>query len=148
MKFSPSSFAFYSEDKLSLYKDLPEDLVDISEEDYLKFLNGELGDNVAIDENGSLCTRVIEQVIDYPSKARKLRDTLRTDIDKFLLPASTYGDILITEEQKQTLIQDSLTLAQWPALVGWPYVPFPTLSLLCETLCTIPVWSYPEQSIL
>lgn len=85
-------------------------------------------------------------VINYEEKARELRDTIRNNIDKFLLPASTIDDILMTDEQKQLLIQDSLLLAKWPSVEGWPYVSLPTLSDLCQSIITIPVWSYPEQT--
>lgn len=84
-------------------------------------------------------------VVDYESLARTLRNSIRNKIDKYLLPASTIKDILVTEEQKQTLIQDSLLLAAWPATESWPYVEFPVLSDLCQSLITIPSWTYPEQ---
>lgn len=84
-------------------------------------------------------------VVDYESLARTLRNSIRNKIDKYLLPASTINDILVTEEQKQTLIQDSLLLAAWPATGSWPYIPFPVLSELCQSLITIPSWTYPEQ---
>lgn len=82
--------------------------------------------------------------VDYETKARNLRNLLRTKIDKYLLPASTIGDILVTEEQKQTLIQDSLLLASWPVTKGWPYINLPALSDLCQSLITIPLWDYPN----
>ncbi len=82
--------------------------------------------------------------VDYETKARDLRNLLRTKIDKYLLPASTIGDILVTEEQKQTLIQDSLLLASWPVTEGWPYINLPALSDLCQSLITIPLWDYPN----
>ena len=85
-------------------------------------------------------------VINYEEKARELRNILRNNIDKFLLPASTINDTLVTNEQKQLLIQDSLLLAKWPSLVGWPYISLPMLSDLCKSIITIPVWSYPEQT--
>ena len=84
-------------------------------------------------------------IVDYESLARTLRNSIRNKIDKYLLPASTINDILVTEEQKQTLIQDSLLLAAWPATGSWPYIPFPVLSELCQSLITIPSWTYPEQ---
>lgn len=84
-------------------------------------------------------------IVDYESLARTLRNSIRNKIDKYLLPASTINDILVTEEQKQTLIQDSLLLAAWPTTGSWPYVPFPVLSELCQSLITIPSWTYPEQ---
>ena len=84
-------------------------------------------------------------VVDYESLARTLRNSIRNKIDKYLLPASTINDTLVTEEQKQTLIQDSLLLAAWPATESWPYVEFPVLSELCQSLITIPSWTYPEQ---
>ena len=83
-------------------------------------------------------------IVDYESSARTLRNSIRNKIDKYLLPASTINDTLVTEEQKQTLIQDSLLLAAWPATESWPYVPFPVLSELCQSLITIPSWTYPE----
>jgi hypothetical protein len=85
-------------------------------------------------------------VINYEEKARELRNILRNNIDKFLLPASTIDDILVIDEQKQLLIQDSLLLAKWPSVEGWPYIGLPVLSDLCQSLITIPVWSYPEQT--
>ena len=84
-------------------------------------------------------------VVDYESLARTLRNSIRNKIDKYLLPASTINDTLVTEEQKQTLIQDSLLLAAWPATGSWPYVPLPVLSELCQSLITTPSWTYPEQ---
>ena len=84
-------------------------------------------------------------IVDYESLARTLRNSIRNKIDKYLLPASTIKDTLVTEEQKQTLIQDSLLLAAWPATESWPYVEFPVLSELCQSLITIPLWTYPEQ---
>ena len=84
-------------------------------------------------------------IVDYESLARTLRNSIRNKIDKYLLPASTINDTLVTEEQKQTLIQDSLLLAAWPATESWPYVEFPVLSELCQSLITIPSWTYPEQ---
>lgn len=94
-------------------------------------------------ENETIVEPVI--VVDYESLARTLRNSIRNKIDKYLLPASTIDDILVTEEQKQTLIQDSLLLAAWPATESWPYAPFPVLSELCQSLITIPSWTYPEQ---
>lgn len=86
------------------------------------------------------------ELVDYTEKARSLRDSLRGSIDKFLLPSSTISDVLVTEEQKNTLIQDSLLLAKWPAQEGWPYIVLPELSDLCKSIITIPDWSYPEQT--
>ena len=85
-------------------------------------------------------------VINYEEKARELRNILRNNIDKFLLPASTINDTLVTNEQKKTLIQDSLLLAAWPASEGWPYIDLPALSDLCQNLLTIPEWEYPLQT--
>ena len=85
-------------------------------------------------------------VVDYTVMARNLRNNIRGKIDKFLLPASTIEDVLVTEEQKQILIQDSLLLAQWPASEGWPYIDLPALSDLCQNLLTIPEWEYPLQT--
>ena len=94
-------------------------------------------------ENETIVEPVV--TVDYESLARTLRNSIRNKIDKYLLPASTINDILVTEEQKQTLIQDSLLLAAWPATESWPYVEFPVLSDLCQSLITIPSWTYPEQ---
>lgn len=81
-------------------------------------------------------------VVDYESLARTLRNSIRNKIDKYLLPASTINDILVTEEQKQTLIADSLALATWTTTAGWPLVSLPELSPLLHSLITVPIWSY------
>lgn len=84
--------------------------------------------------------------IDYTAEARKFRDYLRSNIDKYLMPASTIDDTLVTEEQKDILIQDSLLLATWPKTEKWPYVELPLLSELCNNLLNSPVWEYPDAS--
>ena len=150
MQFSNTTNSFYPSDKtlLEKYSDIPEDLIEISEEDYLRFLNNEYGNNIQLSD-GKLQARCSDigttTFIDYKTRAREIRNLLRDKIDKFLLPSSTINDTLVTEEQKQTLIQDSLLLAAWPATEYWPYVPFPVLSELCQSLITIPSWTYPEQ---
>lgn len=91
-------------------------------------------------ENETIVEPVV--TVDYESLARTLRNSIRNKIDKYLLPASTINDILVTEEQKQTLIADSLALATWPTTDGWPLVPLPELSPLLHSLITVPIWSY------
>ena len=80
--------------------------------------------------------------VDYQAKARSMRNELRSKIDRYLLPAATIADALVTDEQKQTLIADSLALAAWPTTAGWPLVPLPELSPLLHSLVTVPNWSY------
>ncbi len=148
MKFSNTTYGFYPSEQelLERYSNLPDDLVEVSDSDYVSFLNNELGDNVQIID-GSLVTREVSITVDYEAKARKLRNSIRSEIDNYLLPSSTINDILVTDEQKQTLIQDSVLLAGWPAVEGWPYIQLPVLSDLCQSLITIPVWEYPIQNI-
>lgn len=74
--------------------------------------------------------------------ARRLRNNLRSKIDTYLMPAATIHDVQVTDEQKQTLIADSLALAAWPATAGWPLVLLPELSPLLHSLITVPIWSY------
>lgn len=78
----------------------------------------------------------------YEVDARRLRNSLRSKIDTYLLPAATICDALVTDEQKQTLIADSLALAAWPTTAGWPLVPLPELSPLLHSLITVPIWNY------
>lgn len=150
MQFSNTTNSFYPSDKtlLEKYSDIPEDLIEISEEDYLRFLNNEYGNNIQLSD-GKLQARCSDigttTFIDYKTRAREIRNLLRDKIDKFLLPSSTINDTLVTEEQKQILIQDSLLLAKWPSIESWPYIPLPTLSDLCKSIITIQVWRYPEQ---
>ena len=89
-------------------------------------------------------TGVVPKVIpvDHAAKARNLRNSLRDQIDAYLMPAATIADALVTDEQKQTLIADSLALAAWPTTAGWPLVPLPELSPLLHSLVTVPNWSY------
>lgn len=79
----------------------------------------------------------------YEQKARQIRDKIRNKLNIFLLPASTFKDVLITDAQKEDLIKDSLALAAWPTTEGWPYTPLPDLSdtskLLMEDTLT---WEY------
>lgn len=115
MQFSNTTNSFYPSDKtlLEKYSDIPEDLIEISEEDYLRFLNNEYGNNIQLSDGklqarcSDICTTTF---IDYKTRAREIRNLLRDKIDKFLLPSSTINDTLVTEEQKQILIQDSFTV--------------------------------------
>ena len=75
-------------------------------------------------------------------KARNYRNSLRNQLDTYLKPSSTINDDLITEEQKEILIQDSVLLARWPSNEGWPYIPLPTLSPLCNKLLNNLVWEF------
>ncbi len=86
MKFSNTTFGFYpsNEDKLSEYSSLPDDLQEISDEDYLKFLNGDFGTPVqAVD--GQLESRVV-----YKSEAEMLADFLRA-VSKSLATCNSVG---------------------------------------------------------
>ena len=82
------------------------------------------------------------KVIDYELEARVFRNSLRDKIDNYLKPASTVNDELVTEEQKNTLINDSLLLARWPSTEGWPYIQLPEISTLANSLLGNPVWSF------
>lgn len=105
-----------------------------------------LGDIYA---DGNIITgKKIEQVVDYESKARGIRDALRCQLDNYLKPASTISDELVTQEQKDILINDSLLLARWPATTDWPYIPLPELSELANTLLDNPVWTYPMEEFI
>ena len=83
-----------------------------------------------------------EQTINYEQKARRLRDSIRDQIDIYVLPTSTINYTLVTEEQKDVLVQESLTLAKWPSLEGWPFIDLPELSSLTKSIIQIPVWEY------
>ena len=63
MKFSNTTHAFYSEDLLEKYKNLPEDLQDVSEEDYTDFCNNVFGSIVELNSEGRLQTRSIETIL-------------------------------------------------------------------------------------
>ena len=146
MKFSNTTNAFYAEEFMDIYKEVPEDIIDITEEDYNKFLNGEIGP--VVEFNG---TNLITKVITKPKEAieltaRSFRNSLRNQLDTCLKPASTINDELVTEEQKTTLINDSLLLARWPATTDWPYISLPELSELAKTLLNNPAWAYPMEA--
>ena len=63
MKFSNTTHAFYSEELLDRYKNLPEDLQDISEEDYTNFCNNIFGSLVELNSEGKLQTRTVETIL-------------------------------------------------------------------------------------
>ena len=75
-------------------------------------------------------------------RARNYRNSLRNQLDTYLKPSSTINDKLVTEEQKEILVQDSVLLARWPSNKGWPYIPLPILSHLCNKLLNNPVWEF------
>lgn len=75
-------------------------------------------------------------------RARNYRNSLRNQLDTYLKPSSTINDELVTDEQKEILIQDSVLLARWPSNEGWPYIPLPILSPLCNELLNNPVWEF------
>lgn len=75
-------------------------------------------------------------------RARNYRNSLRNQLDTYLKPSSTINDELVTEEQKEILVQDSVLLARWPSNKGWPYIPLPILSPLCNKLLNNPVWEF------
>ena len=77
-------------------------------------------------------------------KSRKFRDSLRNKLDLYMKPASTYKDIVITEDQRQDMIKDSINLARWPAQDGWPFINLPVLSEISNTLLNNPVHEYKE----
>ena len=79
---------------------------------------------------------------EYEQQARKIRDAIRSQIDIYVLPTSTIADELVTEEQKTILVQDSLVLAKWPSVDGWPFVALPELSDLLHSIIQVPVWEY------
>lgn len=72
--------------------------------------------------------------------ARDLRDYIRLQIDTYLKPASTYKNKLVSLEDKDKLIQDSLLLANWTDTPNWPNIPLPTLSDFANSVLTIPNW--------
>ena len=63
MKFSNTTYAFYPEDLLDKYKNLPEDLQDVLEEDYINFCNNVFGSLVELNSDGRLQTRSIETIL-------------------------------------------------------------------------------------
>ena len=91
--------------------------------------------------DGAVTTRAAPQR-DVGADARRLRNNLRSKIDAYLMPAATIRDVQVTDEQKQTLIADSLALATWPTTEGWPLVPLPELSPLLHSLITVQIWNY------
>ena len=63
MKFSNTTYSFYSEDLLDRYSNLPEDLQDVPEEDYIDFCNNVFGGIVELNSSGRLQTRITETVL-------------------------------------------------------------------------------------
>ena len=82
MKFSNTTYAFYPEILHNLYEEndnLPEDLIDVPDEDFVKFLNGDYGPLVEY-KDGELRTRcvVIEKTLtqeEIDSLSTSVRDS-------------------------------------------------------------------------
>jgi len=72
--------------------------------------------------------------------ATTIRNNLRSQIDMFLMPAATYKDEFVTDEEKALLKNDSLLLARWPTTTGWPNIKLPTLSSFANKVLDIPEW--------
>ena len=146
MKYSKITKGFYPSDEelLKAYKNLPDDLVEISDEDYSHIINNQTG-NTTINFDSGIPEIVQVEVSEdfYKQQARKIRDFIRSQIDIFVLPTSTINDELVTEEQKALLIQDSLLLARWPSVSNWPFVGLPELSDLTKSIIQVPIWNYP-----
>ena len=98
-------------------------------------------------EGDELIKPPVSQVpeVDYTQLATALKDKLRSNIDLYVLPTSTIGENLVTEEQKATLVQDSLLLARWPSISNWPFVDLPNLSDLTKSIIQVPAWDYPTN---
>ena len=94
MKFSNTTYGFYpnDEDLLSLYKDLPEDLVDISDEDYLAFRSGDIGPLVHIID-GKLETRTIEIPLTQEQIESKSKSNRVLAIDADILFSEVYYQV-------------------------------------------------------
>lgn len=88
--------------------------------------------------NNIFSVKLPEDELDY--KAREIRNNIRSQIDSFIQPASTYKDELVTQENKDKLIQDSLLLARWPSTKDWPNIALPELSDYANKVLTIPQW--------
>ena len=101
----------------------------------------ELGINLSIGDSFVNNTS-IASTKNTEMRTRNYRNSLRNQLDTYLKPSSTINDELVTEEQKDILIQDSVLLAKWPSNEGWPYIPLPTLSPLCNKLLNNPVWEF------
>lgn len=94
-------------------------------------------------KNYKYIDNIFVDATNYEQKARQIRDNIRNGLNIFLLPASTFKDVLITDAQKEDLIKDSLALAAWPTTEGWPYIPLPDLSDTSKLLMEdIPTWEY------
>lgn len=63
MKFSNTTYGFYSEDLLDTYSNLPEDLQDVLDEDYVSFCNNVFGGLVELNSEGRLQTRIVETIL-------------------------------------------------------------------------------------
>lgn len=98
-----------------------------------------------LEGNGSITSDSVSkrEDISLEMKANNLKEYLRLQIDKFILPTSIIGNELVTEEQKALLIQDSLLLARWPSVSNWPFVDLPELSDLTKSIIQVPIWNCP-----
>lgn len=94
MQFSNTTNSFYPSDKtlLEKYSDIPEDLIEISEEDYLRFLNNEYGNNVQLSD-GKLETRTIEIPLTQEQIESKSKSNRVLAIDADILFSEVYYQV-------------------------------------------------------
>ncbi len=94
MKFSNTTYGFYPSDEniLKLYPNLPDDLVEVSDKDYLSFQDGCLGSLVQI-VDGVLVTRDIEVTLTQEQIESKSKSNRVLAIDTDILFSEVYYQV-------------------------------------------------------
>ena len=110
MKFSNTTYAFYSEDLLDKYKNLPEDLQDVSEEDYIDFCNNVFGSLVKLNSEGRLQTRSIETTLTEEQILYISKQNRNSAVDTDLLFDNVYFQVYNDCADIKSSLQEAFVL--------------------------------------
>ena len=110
MKFSNTTHAFYSEDLLEEYKNLPEDLQDVSEEDYIDFCNNVFGGTVELNSEGRLQTRIVETNLTKEQKLYISKQNRDAAVDADMLFDNVYFQVINDCADIKSSLQEAYVL--------------------------------------
>ncbi|ECQ1753426.1 hypothetical protein FYX41_17810 [Salmonella enterica subsp. enterica] len=100
-------------------------------------------------EYGEVAPYVIEskntEQIEYT--ARAVRDSFIANTDAMTITDYTIGDVYLTEDQLQELLNTRLAFKKWPETENWPNVPLPEvpewiINELVKKGLNVPQWTY------
>lgn len=133
--YSRSTNAFYPTSLLENYKkagSLPEDIVPVDESVFREFTAVPAAGMRRVSGSDGMPTweEIPPKVLtedEVKNQARGLRDGFISATDRMLVSDYTINDIILTEKDRQELLDTRLAFKQWPSLDGWPVISLPDI---------------------